>query len=111
MSIEITNEIGTLIASSLVLDEEPPDPVARWQATIRSVHACAAILRKMPLDQLSADGRHADAIGWAIDPTLYRDKAPALRTDLDVLRAAARFSADVEAAIATARAARKDGDR
>ena len=78
--------------------------IERWQATIHAAHACAEILRKLPLEELAATGRHAEATGWIVDPTLYREKAPALRTDLEVLRAAGRFAAEVEAALVRARA-------
>lgn len=97
--------IGQLIASGLAFEqaERIGDRVGRYQATIRAVHACAAILRALPIEELSEDGRRADAVGWFVDPTLYREKAAALRTDLDVLRAASRFVKEIATALERAR--------
>jgi hypothetical protein len=40
------------------------------------------------IPKLLADIERADAVGWAIDPTLYRDKVDAMNEDREVLKAA-----------------------
>ena len=102
---QIAGLIYSLTAATLAYESaiRIGDQVGRYQAAIRATHACAAILRALPLAEFSAAARTADAIGWVTDPTLYREKAAALRVDLDVLRAAIRFHEDVGATLARAR--------
>lgn len=97
--------IGQLIASGLAFEqaERIGDPVGRYQATVGAVHACAAILRALPIEELSEDARRALAVGWLADPTLYREKVAALRTDFDVLRAASRFVKEIATTLERAR--------
>lgn len=58
--------------------------------------AAAMALDSHVLDEAIDWAKHAEAVGWAIDPTAYRDKADKLRQDIEVMVKVRDFMAYAE---------------
>lgn len=58
-----------------------------YPAHLAQLWALTSLIEDAPLAEMLAAAEHADSVGAILDPTLYREKAPALHEDLTVLRA------------------------
>lgn len=56
-----------------------------YQPTLAGLWALAALVEEAPVEDMLAAAERADAVGWALDPTLYRDKVRALHEDMEML--------------------------
>lgn len=59
-----------------------------YKGGLRGVGLAMTILSQHDLPAMLEAARRSDAIGCFVDPTLYREKAEALRIDIETLEAA-----------------------
>ncbi len=62
--------------------------IAEYQAAVLACVQARALLRQHDLPAILAAIEHAETVGPVLDPTLYRERAPAMREDRALLRAA-----------------------
>ena len=65
-----------------------PDHLADHQAAVVACHMARALLHQHDLPSLLRAIEHSEAVAPVLDPTLYREKAKAMRQDRDIIRAA-----------------------
>jgi hypothetical protein len=65
-----------------------PDHLADYQAAVVACHLARALLHDYDLPSLLRAIEHSEAVAPIIDPTLYREKAKAMKQDRDIIRAA-----------------------
>jgi len=59
-----------------------------YQAAVRCAAMTASMLAQWDIPVLLSSIDQAESIGPLVDPTLYREKAEAMREDRDILKAA-----------------------
>lgn len=60
---------------------------ANYEANLASLWALAHLIEEAPLAEMLAAAVYADAVGSIVNPTLYIEKAQALREDTEMLGA------------------------
>jgi hypothetical protein len=58
---------------------------AEYQAAVLACHMAAKLLAVHDLPKILDAIARADAVGCFVDPTLYRERAPAMREDKQVI--------------------------
>ncbi len=58
-----------------------------YESSLVGTWALAQLVAEAPLEEMLGAAERADAVGAALDPTLYREKHRALHEDIEMLRA------------------------
>ena len=61
--------------------------IEEYQSMVQLCYALGVMAEAVPTEVLLASIERADSVGWFIDPTLWRDKGPALRQDKKIVEA------------------------
>lgn len=69
---------------------------AEYQANLLQAWVWSQALAQLPLDEMLAAAKRADAYACFVDPTLYMANADKLGEDIRMLEAAARLSAAMQ---------------
>lgn len=91
-------------------DADQVDLVETYQEAVRRVALVVSMLSDVDFEKLIRAIDHADAVGPILEPTLYRDKAQAMREDRALLAAAQALVGALKRPASSARKLRGEVD-